>query len=49
MNGVSGFKEGRRLGRGSSFVLLVCANALVMAAASALSPIYPVSAPGLRG
>jgi MFS family permease len=33
---------GRRLGRGASFALLVVANVLMMAAASAPSPIYPL-------
>ncbi|MDT7619590.1 MAG: hypothetical protein QOF99_491 [Pseudonocardiales bacterium] len=42
MNGVSRFKDGRRLGRGVSFTLLVFANVLMMAAASAPSPIYPL-------
>jgi MFS family permease len=41
MNGVSHFDNGRRLGRRASFVLLVCANVLMMATASAPSPIYP--------
>ena len=38
MNGVSHFDNGRR----ASFVLLVCANVLMMATASAPSPIYPL-------
>jgi MFS family permease len=42
MNGVSHFGNGRRLGRRSSFVALVCANVLMMATASAPSPIYPL-------
>jgi predicted MFS family arabinose efflux permease len=42
MNGVSHFGNGRRLGRRASFVLLVCANVLMMATASAPSPIYPL-------
>jgi predicted MFS family arabinose efflux permease len=42
MNGVSRFEDGRRLGRGASFTLLVFANVLMMAAASAPSPIYPL-------
>jgi MFS family permease len=42
MNGVTRFKDGRRLGRGASFTLLVLANVLMMAAASAPSPIYPL-------
>jgi MFS family permease len=42
MNGVSRFKDDRRLGRGVSFTLLVLANVLMMAAASAPSPIYPL-------
>ena len=42
MNGVSHFYNGRRLGRRASFVLLVCANVLMMATASAPSPIYPL-------
>lgn len=42
MNGVSRFKDGRRLGRGTSFALLVFANVLMMAATSAPSPIYPL-------
>jgi predicted MFS family arabinose efflux permease len=39
---VSHFDNGRRLGCRASFVLLVCANVLVMATASAPSPIYPL-------
>src|SRR5690349_6435394 len=42
MNGVSHFHNGRRLGRRASFVLLVCATVLMMATASAPSPIYPL-------
>jgi MFS family permease len=42
MNGVSRFQDGRRLGRAASFTLLVFANVLMMAAASAPSPIYPL-------
>ncbi|MCI2424256.1 hypothetical protein MOQ72_43375 [Saccharopolyspora sp. K220] len=42
MNGVRHFDNGRRLGRRASFVLLVCANVLMMATASAPSPIYPL-------
>jgi predicted MFS family arabinose efflux permease len=42
MNGVSRRRDGRRLGRGASFTLLVLANVLMMAAASAPSPIYPL-------
>jgi MFS family permease len=42
MNGVSRSGNGRRLGRRASFVLLVCANVLMMATASAPSPIYPL-------
>jgi predicted MFS family arabinose efflux permease len=42
MNGVRRFQEGRRLGRGASFSLLVLANVLLMAASSAPSPIYPL-------
>lgn len=42
MNGVHHFRNGRRLGRRASFVLLVCANVLMMATASAPSPIYPL-------
>src|SRR6185437_11338884 len=42
MNGVSHFGNGRRLGRRASFVLLVCATVLMMATASAPSPIYPL-------
>ena len=42
MNGVSHFDNGGRLGRRASFVLLVCANVLMMATASAPSPIYPL-------
>jgi MFS family permease len=34
--------ERRRLGRRASFVVLVCANMLMMATASAPSPIYPL-------
>jgi hypothetical protein len=41
MKGVSHFDDGRRLGRRASFVLPVCANALMMATASA-PPIYPL-------
>jgi MFS family permease len=41
MNGVSHIDNGRRLGRRAPFVLLVCANVLTMATASAPSPIYP--------
>ena len=36
------FIPGFRLGRRPSFVLLVCANVLMMATASAPSPIYPL-------
>lgn len=42
MNGVSHFDNGRCLGRRASFVLLVCASVLMMATASAPSPIYPL-------
>lgn len=42
MTGVSSFDSGGRLGRRASFVLLVCANVLLMATASAPSPIYPL-------
>ncbi|GAA5039615.1 MFS transporter [Actinopolymorpha pittospori] len=42
MNVVSHLDNGRRLGRRASFVLLVCANVLMMANASAPSPIYPL-------
>ena len=42
MNGVSHFDNGRRLGRRAAFVLLVCANVLMMATASAPSPIHPL-------
>ncbi|MBM0224232.1 MULTISPECIES: MFS transporter [Micromonospora] len=42
MNGVGHFDNRRRLGRRASFVLLVCANVLMMATASAPSPIYPL-------
>jgi predicted MFS family arabinose efflux permease len=42
MTGVSRRKDGRRLGRTASFTLLVLANVLMMAAASAPSPIYPL-------
>jgi predicted MFS family arabinose efflux permease len=42
MKGVSHFGNGRRLGRRASFVLLVCANVLMMANASAPSPIFPL-------
>jgi MFS family permease len=42
MNGVMHFDKRRRLGRRASFVLLVCANVLMMATASAPSPIYPL-------
>ncbi|MGW5360876.1 MFS transporter [Actinopolymorpha pittospori] len=42
MNVLSHLDNGRRLGRRASFVLLVCANVLMMANASAPSPIYPL-------
>ena len=42
MIGVRHVDNGRRLGRRASFVLLVCANVLMMATASAPSPIYPL-------
>ena len=42
MNGVRRFGNGGRLGRRASFVLLVCANVLMLATASAPSPIYPL-------
>lgn len=42
MNGVSHFDNGRRLGGRASFVVLVCADVLMMATASAPSPIYPL-------
>ena len=42
MNGVSHFDNGRRLGRRASFIVLVCASVLMMATASAPSPIYPL-------
>ncbi|SDS67527.1 MFS transporter [Actinopolymorpha singaporensis] len=42
MNGVSHVGNGRRLGRRASFVVLVCTNVLMMATASAPSPIYPL-------
>lgn len=42
MNGVSRFTDSRRLGRGASFTVLVLANVLLMASASAPSPIYPL-------
>src|ERR1700754_1067855 len=42
MNGASPRGDGRRLGRGASFTLLVSANVLMMAAASAPSPFYPL-------
>ncbi|WP_181139121.1 MFS transporter [Streptomyces sp. Ru72] len=42
MKHVSRARHGRRLGRGSSFAVLVCANVVMMATASAPSPIYPL-------
>lgn len=43
MNSVSHFGNGRRLGHRASFVLLACATVLMVAAASAPSPIYPAA------
>jgi predicted MFS family arabinose efflux permease len=42
MNGVSRVSASPRLGRGASLVVLVFANVLMMATASAPSPIYPM-------
>ncbi|MFF4305375.1 MFS transporter [Streptomyces sp. NPDC001601] len=42
MKRASRSRDGRRLERGPAFVLLVCANVVMMATASAPSPIYPL-------
>jgi MFS family permease len=42
MKRVSGPRDGRRLGRGAAFAVLACANVVMMATASAPSPIYPL-------
>lgn len=42
MRRVSGPHDGRRLGRGAAFAVLACANVVMMATASAPSPIYPL-------
>src|SRR5581483_9301295 len=42
MNGEERVENDRRIGRGASFRLLVTANVLMMAAASAPSPVYPL-------
>ncbi|MQY36917.1 hypothetical protein SRB17_49190 [Streptomyces sp. RB17] len=42
MKRVSRPRDGRRLGRGAAFAVLVCANVVMMATASAPSPIYPL-------
>jgi MFS family permease len=42
MKRASRSREGRRLERGPAFAVLVCANVVMMATASAPSPIYPL-------
>ncbi|UXY24821.1 MFS transporter [Streptomyces cynarae] len=42
MKRVSRPRDGRRLGRRAAFAILVCANVVMMATASAPSPIYPL-------
>ncbi|MET8213868.1 hypothetical protein ABZT51_50190 [Streptomyces sp. NPDC005373] len=39
---MSGPRDGRRLGRGAAFAVLACATVVMMATASAPSPIYPL-------
>ncbi|MGW3448825.1 MFS transporter [Streptomyces sp. NPDC001076] len=42
MKRASRSRDGRRLGRGPAFAVLACANVVMMATASAPSPIYPL-------